>query len=314
MQKSVWLKEHTTYKIGGPAAYFVEVKDVRDIEKAVSEWKSIGGDVRDIFILGGGANVLLPDSGFSGLILKISIAGIDLTEKGLIEAGAGTLLKDIVEFAADKELSGMEWAAGLPGSFAGAIRGNAGAFGGEMKDVIIEVKSVELSSPDKIIIRRNKDCEFDYRTSRYKKEGGEVIISAIVKLSPGEEKNIRDRMDEYVKYREDHQPLEYPSAGSTFKNIDVKYITSKQKKEWATVIKNDPFPVVPVAFLLSEAGLKGKRIGGAVISEKHPNFFINYDNATADDVKKLISLAQKEVKNKFNIDIEPEIQIIDREI
>ncbi|MCK9433091.1 MAG: UDP-N-acetylmuramate dehydrogenase [Candidatus Omnitrophica bacterium] len=310
MDKFVPLKEHTTYKIGGPAAYFVEAKTTKDIKKAIDEWKNIGGDMKDVFVLGGGANVLFPDKGFDGLVMKISFDGIKEIEPGVIEAGSGVPMKDVVEFAAANGLSGLEWAAGLPGSFGGAIRGNAGAFRGEMKDFVTEVKSIKLSDPMTVMTRDVSECGFDYRTSRYKKEDGEIVISAVMKLTPGDEKNIRDEMDGYVKYREDHQPLEYPSAGSTFKNVDADLITEKQREDWVTVIKNDPFPVVPVAFLLSEAGLKGKRIGGAMISEKHPNFFINYDNATADDIKKLVLIAKEEVKKRFNIDIEPEIQIV----
>jgi len=310
MDKSVNLKEYTSYKIGGPASYFVEARNQDDIKKAVAEWGNLGGDPESIFILGGGANVLFSDSGYDGLVIKITTKGIKEIEPGVIEAGAGDSMKDIVEFAAEKSLSGMEWAAGLPGSFGGAIRGNAGAFKGEMKDLIVEVRSIDLLNPTEIIIRNNEECGFDYRTSIFKREGKEIILSAVINLIPGDEQNIRDKMDGYIKYREDHQPLEYPSAGSTFKNVDASLVTDERKEEWVTVIKNDPFPVVPAAFLLNEAGLKGKRIGGAMISEKHPNFFINYDNATAEDVVKLINFAKAGVKEKFGIDLEPEVQIV----
>ena len=310
MDKFVSLKDHTAYKIGGLAAYFAEAKTLKDIKKALDEWKNIGGKMNDVFILGGGANVLFSDKGFDGLVIKISFDGIKEIDPGIIEAGSGESMKNVVEFAATKGLSGLEWAAGLPGSFGGAIRGNAGAFRGEMKDLITEVKSIKLNDPMTIIARDNLNCGFDYRTSLYKKEVGEIVISATIKLLSDDEKNVRDKMDGYIKYREDHQPLEYPSAGSTFKNVDAKLVTEKQREEWVTVIKNDPFPVIPAAFLLSEAGLKGKRIGGAMISPKHPNFFINYDNATSQDIRKLIALAKEKVKEKFGITIELEIQIV----
>lgn len=311
MDKSVILKEHTTYRIGGPASYFVEASSYDDIKKAITEWRNIGGDPEAIFILGGGANVLFSDEGFDGLVIKVAVKGTREIGPGMIEAGAGEKIKDIVEFAAEKKLSGFEWAAGLPGSFGGAIRGNAGAFRGEMRDIITEVRSIKLSDPENLIVRNDTECKFGYRTSLYKRDGGEIILSAVVQLAPGDERNIRDKMDEYVKYREDHQPLEIPSAGSTFKNVDVKLATEAQREEWVTVIKNDPFPVIPAAFLINEAGLKGKRIGGAIISEKHPNFFVNYNNATAEDVKKLIAFAKEEVKEEFGIDLELEIQIVE---
>lgn len=310
MDKSVNLKEYTSYKIGGPASYFVEARNQDDIKKAVVEWGNLHGDPKNIFILGGGANVLFSDKGFDGLVIKITTKGIKEIESGVIEAGAGDSMKDIVDFAAEKSLSGMEWAAGLPGSFGGALRGNAGAFKGEMKDLVVEVRSIDLSDPSKLIVRNNEECGFDYRTSFFKREGKEIILSAVIQLVTGDEQNIRDKMDGYIKYREDHQPLEYPSAGSTFKNVDANLVTESQREEWVTVIKNDPFPVVPAAFLINEAGLKGKRIGGAMISEKHPNFFINYDNATAEDVMKLINFAKNGVKEKFGIDLEPEVQIV----
>ncbi|MDD4930946.1 MAG: UDP-N-acetylmuramate dehydrogenase [Candidatus Colwellbacteria bacterium] len=310
IERKILLKEHTTYRIGGPAAYFSKVETREDIGRTLAEWKALGREMSEIFIMGGGANVLFPDSGFDGLIMKIAIDRIELIGSDLIEAGAGTKMKDVVEFAATSGLTGIEWASGLPGYLGGAIRGNAGAFGGEMKDSVIQVESVRFSEPDFIIKRGNTECDFGYRSSIYKTEGGEVIIGAKIRLIPGDRDEITKKMVEYAAYRKEHQPLEFPSAGSTFKNVDVRMISDDQKREWASVIKMDPFPVIPVAFLLSEAGLKGKRVGGATISEKHPNFFVNDQDATAEDVKKLITLAKEKVKEKFNIDIEPEIQII----
>lgn len=311
IEKDVPLRGCTTYKIGGPAAYFAEIKNEGDIKAVLDEWRAMGGRMEDIFIMGGGANVLFPESGFKGLVMRIAIADISLSGSDVIDAGSGAQMKDVVEFAAKNGLTGLEWASGLPGYLGGAVRGNAGAFGGEMKDSVIEVRSVLLDHPERAVIRDNSGCEFGYRTSIYKRDGGEIITGAKIGLSSGDEGDIRKKMAEYAAYRNEHQPLEFPSAGSTFKNVDVRLISEDQKAAWKSIIKTDPFPVVPVAFLLSEAGLKGARVGGAMISEKHPNFFINYDNATSDDVKELIGIAKERVRERFDIEIEPEIQIVD---
>ncbi len=307
---NVPLSEHTTYKIGGPAKFFAEAKGEEEVAEI---WKAYEGHApgeKKIFILGGGANVLFPDEGYDGLVLKVSIPHIELIGENTVRAGAGAKLSDVVKFAAEHGLSGIEWAAGIPGSFGGAIRGNAGAFGGEMKDSVTRVRSINADS-GKITERENDGGMFGYRTSIFK-EGlkGEVILSAELKLSTDNGDHAREKMERNMEYRKERQPLEWPSAGSTFKNVDVGKITESQKKEWASAIKTDPMPVVPAAFLISEAGLKGITSGGAQISEKHPNFFINRGNATAEDVKRLISIAKKTVKDKFGIGLEEEIQIV----
>jgi len=309
---NVPLSEHTTYKIGGPAKLFAEARSREEIAEI---WKTYGRYAPQrgkVFVLGGGANVLFSDEGYDGLVLKISISEIELVGENTIRAGAGAKLADVVRFAAEHNLSGIEWAAGIPGSFGGAIRGNAGAFGGEIKDVVAKVTSVDVSDPEKIIEREKTAEMFGYRNSIFKEElKNEIIVSAELKLIPGSEEGVRNKMEINMGYRKERQPLEWPSAGSTFKNVDAAKITESQKEEWKEVIKTDPMPVIPAAFLISEAGLKGKAIGGALISEKHPNFFINTGNAKAEDVKQLIELVKKTVRDKFGIVMEEEIMIVE---
>ena len=306
------LSEHTTYKIGGPARFFAEAKEEKEIAEIIEKYGANADGGKKIFILGGGANVLFSDKGYDGLVLKISFLKMEIAGENTIRAGAGAKLIDVVKFSADHDLSGFEWAAGIPGYFGGAIRGNAGAFGGEIKDALVSVRSIRIEEPEKTIERENDGKIFGYRTSIFKKAAkDEIILSADIRLSPGKEEDIRKKMELNMEYRKERQPLEWPSAGSTFKNVDVSKLTENQKKELEAAIKTDPMPVIPAAFLIAQSGLKGKKIGGAQISEKHPNFFINTGNAKAEDVKELIKLTKKTVKKKFGIEMEEEIQIVE---
>ena len=307
IQENILLKNHTSYKIGGPARYFAEAKSIADIKEALEFWKKEG---MALFVLAGGNNVIFSDSGFAGLVLKVSLDSIKVSGEE-ITAEAGAKLSDVVELASKNSLKGIEWAGGLPGTIGGAVFGNAGAFGGEMKDIVVAVKSLDIRNPEKIVSRKNSECGFGYRTSVFKSIRNEIILSIELRLQPGKSEEIEKAIKEHIGYRIERQQLEYPSAGSTFKNIDTNLVSEEQKKEWSAVMKTDPFPLVPVAHLLSEAGLKGKRVGGAMISEKHPNFFINVGGATASDVLDLISLAKKTIKEKFGIELEEEVQIVD---
>ena len=309
-ETNVPLSQYTNYEIGGPAKRFAEIKNKEEFTEALKVFRAVfSKEEEKPFILGGGTNLLCSDKGYDGTVIKISILGIKETGEGIILIGAGTSMQEVVDFATDRSYSGIEWASGLPGSFGGAVRGNAGAFGGEMKDSVSSVKSIAISDSEEIS-RTNDGNLFGYRNSIYKQSGKEAIMCGEIRLAKGDKKKIEETAAINKQYRKDHQPLEFPSAGSTFKNVDVKNIDPETAKMFTSVIKTDPFPVVPVAHLISEAGLKGVRIGGAQISEKHPNFFINTGGAKAEDVVALIELAKKAVMDKFGIVIEPEIQIV----
>jgi len=311
--KNISLADHTTYKIGGPAKYFAEVKDEKDIINILSEYNNCSPINKKIFILGGGANTLFSDEGYDGLVLKISISDIAIIGDNIIRVSAGASLKDILSFAVEHNFAGTEWAAGIPGSLGGAIRGNAGAFGREIKDSVISVRSIDIQNCEKIIERQNNEIMFGYRTSVFKSEAkDEIILSAEIRLLLGSAKDIRAQIQKNMDYRHERQPLEWPSAGSTFKNVNAANATKEQLQEWSAIIKTDPVPVIPVAFLISQAGLKGKTIGGAMISEKHSNFFINTGSAKASDVRELISFTKKIIQEKFNLEIEEEIQIVNK--
>ncbi|MEK7634716.1 MAG: UDP-N-acetylmuramate dehydrogenase [Patescibacteria group bacterium] len=304
--KNVPLKQISYYKIGGEAKYFFKTKNIDDLISAVLKSRQLN---EKIFILAGATNVLIDDEGFDGLIINPDFQFIKKDDDYFIKAGSGTPMKDLINFSLENSLSGLEWAAGLPGTLGGAIRGNAGAFGKEMKDIIESVVSLNISQKKPQIIKRDAiDCQFEYRSSIFKKiQSKEIILEASLKLTKENIFDINQEIEKNINYRIANHPMDYPSLGSTFKNIPLKNINLKDEN---APIKNDPFPIIPVAYLISKAGLIGTSIGGAMISPKHPNFIINVSEATSSDVKKLIQLTKNKVKEKFNIELVEEIEYL----
>lgn len=310
LSQNIPLKKFSSFNIGGNASYFYEFNSKEDLRSVLLQWRDLGREVNNIFVLGSGTNILFSDDGFDGLVMKNNIKFIK-REGNIVNVGGGTLISDLVNFCTQNSLSGLEWAGGLPGTVGGAIRGNAGAFLGDTAQNIQEVESIDI---DNLKIKtRNKDqCRFDYRQSIFKQgvEKKEIILSAKFKLKKGDREEIKSKTQERVDYRIDRHPLDLPNIGSTFKNVPLSRVSQKVKEEFSGSIKPDPFPVIPVAKLLIGVGLKGKIIGGAMFSEKHPNFIVNFKNAKAQDVLGLVSLAKKEIKEKYNIDLEEEIMIV----
>ena len=309
-QSGVNLKHFSNYKIGGGAEYFFMAHDVQGLIGAVGAARK---NNLPIFILGGGTNLLINDGGFKGLVLKPDIQQLEIKKLGkeqmLVKVGAGVLVFDLLNFLIAKSLSGMEWAGGLPGTIGGAIRGNAGAFSGETKDAVAEVVSLDISGKKaKVISRNNKDCKFGYRNSIFKIQNGkEIVLQATLVLKKGDQKTIQQAITEKINYRRSRHPMEYPNIGSIFKNVDIKLFSKKQQKDLVSIVKKDPFPVVPTAYLIAESGLKGVSYGGAMISPKHPNFIVNTLSANAEEVKTLINLVKTSVKRKFGVSLEEEI-------
>lgn len=314
IRQNVSLKDYSNYKIGGLAAYFLEISTKEELLEGLKEWKKISSifteDKRKIFVLGKGTNILISDTGFKGLVIYNNILGIEKKEEELI-VGAGVLVSQILSYCIENQLSGFEWAGGLPGTIGGAVRGNAGAFNGEAKDSIKEVVSLDLNTFEEKK-RANLECLFDYRYSVFKSDQGknEIIISVALHLETGDREAIKNLIQEKIDYRNAKHPMEYPNIGSTFKNVKVGSVPENWKKELAQYVKNDPFPVVPSAKLLFLANVKGKKEGDAMISDKHPNFIVNLGNATSSDVKTLIAFAKNAVKEKFNIKLEEEIMYL----
>ncbi len=310
LQKNVLLKDYCNYQIGGPAEYFYEFKSVVDLIECLGEYAEINPELKNIFILGSGTNILFSDKGYRGLVLKNSLMGIE-REDLILEAASGILFDELINYAILKHMSGLEWAGGLPGTVGGAVRGNAGAYGGETKDTLVEVKSINIKTFE-IKTRTNAECNFTYRQSIFKRGEGEdeIILSAKFKFEYSDMDTIKANTQKNIDHRIDRHPLEYPNVGSIFKNVPVEKVSPQVLEEFAANIKFDPFRVLPVAKLIVSCGLVGKQIGGAQISTKHPNFIVNLGNSSSQDVLDLIDLVKKEVKKKFEIDLEEEVMIV----
>jgi len=303
VRRNVSLAPYTTFKIGGTATYFFIAKTVKDVIDAVIAAKNCKVP---FFVLAGGSNVLVSDKGFPGLVILIHNTNYKIQGTRLyVEAGVDFPV--IVKETGKRGLAGLEWAGGLPGSVGGAVRGNAGAFGGEIKDNIVSVVALDTKGSVKILSR--KQCRFSYRDSLFKEKNW-VVLSCVFRLKSGNKKTIQATAKDHIKYRKERHPLEYPNAGSIFKNCDLKKFSKKLQKELQHVVKVDPFPVVPTAYLISEAQLKGLRVGKAEVSKKHPNYMVNKGGATAKDVMLLIERVKKSIKKKFFIELQQEVQYV----
>ena len=306
VKKNVLLKNHTTFQIGGPAEYFLSTTNEKEILHAIKIAKKLR---LPVFVMGGGSNLLVSDQGIKGLVVKNQESKpMVLMKNNVIKAPAGIVLGKLVDFSINKSLEGLAWAGGLPGTFGGAIRGNAGAFGGEIKDPILEVRALDNNLRLKNL--SNIQCKFSYRSSIFKRENW-VVLSASVKLKKGDKKKLLEISNSHINYRADKHPLEYPNAGSVFKNVDFKKVSPKFQKIFLDKVKQDPFPIVPAAWFIIGVGLAGKKIGGAQISKKHSNYIVNLGGAKAKDVLALIELTKKKVKKVYNLDLEVEVQYLD---
>lgn len=295
----------TTFKVGGPAKYFTKVKNVEELKEALALAKEKSWP---IFILAGGSNLIISSRGFMGLVIQVDIKLLKIRGAELT-AGAANTMEELVDVSIDSELAGLEWAGGLPGTFGGAIRGNAGAFGGEIKDSIVSVTSIHHHS-GKLIIRKNKDCDFIYRGSIFKHQPHEVIIEATVNLKHGNKVELRKIADEHIAYRHEKHPMEFPNSGSIFKNTPVEIIPEDILEIFEQSIKNDPFPVVPTAKIIAVAELAGLKVGGAQISTKHTNYIINTGGATGEDIRDLINLVKQKIFDMYGIELEVEPELV----
>lgn len=280
IKENVSLKKFNTFKIGGKARYFFVAIKKEELIKSVN----LANDFKlPFFVLGNGSNLLISDKGFKGLVIKLQVTGYKL-QGNKIYAKAGISLGQLVSIALKNNLTGLEWAIGIPGNLGGAIYGNAGAFDQSMSNIIKEVEVYDVKNKETKILK-NKNCQFDYRESIFKKKRNLIIISAILNFKKGNEKKIRQKIRKYLIHRLKTQPLDFPSIGSIFKNPKGFF----------------------AAELIEKCGLKGKKIGDVKISEKHANFIINLGKGKARDVIKLINIIKKKVKEKFGIILEEEI-------
>lgn len=281
VKKEEPMKNHTTFRVGGPAEFFVMPQTKDEIKQTILLCRE---QKIPYYIVGNGSNLLVSDHGYDGVIIQIfkQMNRVDV-EGETLHAQAGALLSAVANKALDEGLAGFEFAAGIPGTLGGACVMNAGAYGGEMKDVLKEV--TVLTEEGEILTLQKEQLELGYRTSIIAKKGY-IVLEALIGLSYGEKEKIKAIMDDLKEKRVSKQPLEYPSAGSTFKRPEG-YFAGK---------------------LIQDAGLRGFRVGGAQVSEKHCGFVINRENATAADVNELMRQVSERVEEKFGVRLEPEVK------
>ncbi|MGU8425566.1 UDP-N-acetylmuramate dehydrogenase [Clostridium perfringens] len=279
------MSEHIYFRVGGPAD--ILVTPVNE-EQVVNTLKLCREYNVPYFILGNGSNILVKDGGISGVVIKFNKLNKITTEGNCVTAQSGALLKDVSKAALENNLRGFEFACGIPGSIGGAVFMNAGAYDGEMAHVIKSARVIDENCNIKNLTK--EELELGYRSSIVMKKGY-VVIEATVELESGEYASIKDKIDDLTNRRESKQPLEYPSAGSTFKRPEG-YFAGK---------------------LIQDSGLKGFSIGGAAVSEKHSGFVINKGGATAKDVLNVIAHVQKTVKENFDVELHTEVRIIGRD-
>lgn len=272
---------HTTFRVGGAADYFVNVKTIDEIKALLLLCEE---EQEPYYILGNGSNLLVSDSGYRGLIIHIGKEfGIIEREGNCIRAQAGALLSQVANEAWKAGLAGIEFAAGIPGSLGGALIMNAGAYGGEMKNIVSEVTALDKSGS--VHVLKGEMLEFGYRSSILMKKGY-IALEAVIQLEQGDKEAIKAVMDELKEKRTTKQPLQYPSAGSTFKRPEG-YFAGK---------------------LIEDAGLRGFQVGGAQVSQKHCGFVINAGDATASDIVNLMEQVSGKVQEQFGVTLEPEVR------
>lgn len=309
IRENVLLAPFTVYSIGGPAQYFAEARTGEEIREAVAFGRGKGVP---FFILGAGSNVLVSDKGFPGIVIRIAGGEIDVRGE-TIRADAGVKMASLAAAAARASLTGFEWGIGIPGSLGGSVRGNAGCFGSEMKDVVSRVDILDTNDRE-LLVREflPGDCEFGYRHSIFKSHPEWIILSATLSLEKGNSDSIQERIRGITRDRTEKQDIGTKSCGCIFKNAAWGATGRKEflLKRFPEYLEIADFPNIPAAFLIDQAGLKGERAGGAVISQKHANFFINEGGASAEDVRRLIRRAKDRVRQRYGIELEPEIQYV----
>ena len=285
IKKDEIMSKYTSFKVGGPADIFIKVKTHEELKYILEYVKE---NKIPLTVIGNGSNLLVKDKGIRGITIKLDFNEIEIEEKDnevIIDVGAGVKLGMLAAILQKKEIAGFEFASGIPGTIGGAVRMNAGAYGKEMQEIVSEVTYIDENG--KIETLKNDEIDFSYRHSRFK-EKEDIIISSKLKLEKGRVEEIKERTETFKNARLEKQPVDMPSAGSTFKR-GTNYIS---------------------AGLIDEAGLKGYTIGGAQVSLKHAGFIVNTGNATAKDIQDLIDYVIKVVYEKFGKVLELEVEVI----
>jgi UDP-N-acetylmuramate dehydrogenase len=300
------LKNHTTFQIGGPARYYVELSQTENLMRVLKIAKE--NKLKYLF-LGGGSNLLVSDQGFDGLIIKIRPAELEF-EDSRVTANSGCILAGLIIKCLENGLTGLEFAAGVPGTVGGAIKGNAGTYGEAMEKAVESVRFIDENLQLKTFSK--KECRFAYRHSIFKEHDEWLITSAVIKLKKGDVTASKKLIQERIGYRMQSQPYGHPSAGCAFKNIIYSDEIADKLKSlgWEVSPKFKEYKKIPTAYVIENLGLKGKTIGAAQISEKHANYIINLGGATADEVIQLISYIKQQVRDTLGIQLQEEIRYL----
>jgi len=308
IQERVDLKPYTYMKVGGQARFLVDVKNAEDLASAVAFAKK---QKVPFVVLGAASNVVVADSGFPGLVIRMQMRGIERKENTLT-ADAGVPNAVLVARTVADGLSGLEWAIGIPGTVGGSVRGNAGCFGGEIKDVLQTVR-VFNTETGKVAEHDSVFCHFGYRESVFKRHPNLIILSATFTLRPGNPEVSQRMVRHYTAGRSKSQDIGESSAGCMFKNVAWPTGDAQRKRLLhflPQLAEFTQFPTIPAGFLIDHLGLKGRAIGGVSISKKHGNYMINRGNARAEEVVMLVGLVKEYVHRKYDLHLEEEIQYI----
>lgn len=307
IQENVPLAPLTTFKIGGPARYFAVAsseEELKDLLKWARE-KNL-----QIFVFGGGSNILISDKGFNGLVIKISASAKASADRrnSQISAEAGVLSSKILAESINSGLTGIEWLAGIPGTIGGAVANNAGAYGKDMSTVVEKIKVLEIATLETKEMS-NEDCRFEYRESVFKNNSDYIIISVVLNLKKGNPEEGRELLKNYLKnriYKESGR-----SAGCFFKNVSWQELDKESMlKNFPELKKFESLPRVGVGHLIDFLALKGKSVGGATVSFEHASYIVNKENAKAEDVIQLANLIKEKIKERYGIILENEVEVI----
>jgi len=308
------------YKIGGKAKFVLKIENKKDLLQALEFVRE--NNIEKILPLGLGSNILVNDKSFDGAVLWFSTSsknGITQKDSGLIEAFSSVILDDLIQFCFSKKLIGLEWAGGLPSTVGGAVRGNVGAFGGEISRSVDNIEVFEVRSDGEFIQKtlKSSDLEFSYRESLVKKHKNWIIGDSFFKLKTAEDNSLSRAKEIYfshIEYRNKNHPMDYPSCGSVFKNITKKEEVQKIIDKWPDIkelVDNKWYHKASMGYVINRLGFSGFRIGGAKVSEKHANYIVNVSNAKFDDVRSIIEKIKEKFSQNFGFSPELEVEVVE---
>jgi len=302
------LAKHVNIRIGGPADFYVEAKSSEELVLAV---EAALADGLPYVVLGGGSNSLPSDEGFRGLVIQAANRGWRIEDER-VYAEAGVPSAFLARKAAEAGLTGLEWAVSLPGTIGGAVRGNAGCFGGETKDAVVSVDALRVTDGStERVVYSNEDCRFGYRDSAFKRSS-DVVLDVELELTQAPKEECLAKLDAVLSKRKLEQPSDNPSAGCMFKNFEYRDESDVAKLRATIDVPKEFLDAkrIPAGWLIEQADLKGESIGGASVSEKHGNFLVNRGDATASDVLQLISLIKMRIRDGYGVQLEEEVQLL----